>query len=144
MADDITFITAKTKEVPTLLKEYSLSTDSYKTPLTYKNFNAVGTLIMRLMLLEPGTITHNPEMGLGLISKYRYMQSDRAIELSQAIKDQIKDYLDNTIAVEVNIGFSNNGENIMIIDMTVDQFQFRYFYDRDKLTLKMLMNDEIV
>ena len=75
MADDITFITAKTKEVPTLLKEYSLSTDSYKTPLTYKNFNAFGTLMMRLMLLEPGTITHSPEMGLGLISKYRYMHS---------------------------------------------------------------------
>jgi len=56
----------------------------------------------------------------------------------------IKDYLDNTVAVEVNIGFSKNGENIMIIDMTVDQYQFRYFYDRDKLTLKMLMNDEIV
>lgn len=142
MADDIIFSTAKTKETPTILREYSLNTDNYKMPLNYKNFNAVGTLIMRLMLLEPGTITHSPKMGLGLISKYRYMQSDRAIELSQAIKDQIKDYLDNTVAVDVNIGFSNKGENIMIIDMEIDQFQFRYFYDRDKLTLKMLMNEE--
>ena len=143
MAEEIVLKTAKTKENPVSLKEYTLDVNAYGTPLDYKNFNALGTLIMRLILLEPGTITHSPKMGVGLISKYRYMQSDRDIELSQAIKDQIKDYLDNTVAVEVNIGFSKNGENIMIIDMTVDQYQFRYFYDRDKLTLKMLMNDEI-
>lgn len=143
MADDITFSTAKTKETPTLLREHTLSTDSYKTPLTYKNFNAVGMLIMRLMLLEPGTITHSPRMGLGLISKYRYIQSDRVMELTQAIKDQIKDYLDNTVAVNVDVHFAPNGENVMIIDMEVNQYQFRYFYDRDKLTLEMMKNEDI-
>ena len=95
------------------------------------------------MLLEPGTITHSPRMGLGLISKYRYMQSDRVMELTQAIKDQIKDYLDNTVAVNVDVHFAPNGENVMIIDMEVNQYQFRYFYDRDKLTLEMMKNEDI-
>lgn len=143
MADDITFVTAKTKETPTVLREYSLNIDSYNSPLVYKNFNALGTLIMRLLLLEPGTITHSPNMGLGLISKYRYIQSDKARQLAQAIKDQIKDYIDNTIASDVNVSFPNKGENIMVIDIRLDQYQFRYFYDRDKITLKMLLNDEV-
>ena len=39
--------------------------------------------------------------------------------------------------------FAPNGENVMIIDMEVNQYQFRYFYDRDKLTLEMMKNDDI-
>ena len=77
MAEEIVLKTAKTKENPVSLKEYTLDVNAYGTPLDYKNFNALGTLIMRLILLEPGTITHSPKMGVGLISKYRYMQSDK-------------------------------------------------------------------
>lgn len=142
-ADDITLVTAKTNETPTVLREYSLNVDKYNSPLVYKNFNALGVILMRLMLLEPGTITHSPRMGLGLISKYRYIQSDKARDLAQAIRDQIRDYLDSTAVTDVNITFPNSGENIMVIDISVNQMQFRYFYDRDKITLNMLLNNEV-
>lgn len=142
-ADDITLVTAKTNETPTVLREYSLNVDKYNSPLVYKNFNALGVILMRLMLLEPGTITHSPRMGLGLISKYRYIQSDKARDLAQAIRDQIRDYLDSTAVTDVNVTFPNSGENIMVIDISVNQMQFRYFYDRDKITLNMLLNNEV-
>ena len=103
MAEEIVLKTAKTKENPVSLKEYTLDVNAYGTPLDYKNFNALGTLIMRLILLEPGTITHSPKMGVGLISKYRYMQSDKLDTFVNEVKNKIKDYIDPTAVVDMDV-----------------------------------------
>ena len=128
MAEEIVLKTAKTKENPVSLKEYTLDVNAYGTPLDYKNFNALGTLIMRLILLEPGTITHSPKMGVGLISKYRYMQSDKLDTFVNEVKNQIKDNITD--------------QNVMVMDLKINSAQFRYYFDRDKVTLKMIALDQ--
>lgn len=140
MAEEIVLKTAKTKENPVSLKEYTLDVNAYGTPLDYKNFNALGTLIMRLILLEPGTITHSPRMGVGLISKYRYMQSDKIEGFIQEVKTQIKDYLDATAVVDMDVNITD--QNVMVMDLKINSVQFRYYFDRDKVTLKMIALDQ--
>lgn len=140
MAEEIVLKTAKTKENPVSLKEYTLDVNAYGTPLDYKNFNALGTLIMRLILLEPGTITHSPRMGVGLISKYRYMQSDKLDSFINEVKTQIKDYIDPTAVVDMDVNITD--QNVMVMDMKINSAQFRYYFDRDKVTLKMIALDQ--
>lgn len=140
MAEEIVLKTAKTKENPVSLKEYTLDVNAYGTPLDYKNFNALGALIMRLILLEPGTITHSPRMGVGLISKYRYMQSDKIEGFIQEVKTQIKDYLDATAVVDMDVNITD--QNVMVMDLKINSVQFRYYFDRDKVTLKMIALDQ--
>ena len=129
MAEEIVLKTAKTKENPVSLKEYTLDVNAYGTPLDYKNFNALGTLIMRLILLEPGTITHSPKMGVGLISKY-----------VNEVKNQIKDYIDPTAVVDMDVNITD--QNVMVMDLKINSAQFRYYFDRDKVTLKMIALDQ--
>lgn len=140
MAEEIVLKTAKTKENPVSLKEYTLDVNTYGTPLDYKNFNALGTLIMRLILLEPGTITHSPKMGVGLISKYRYMQSDKLDAFVNEVKNQIKDYIDPTAVVDMDVNITD--QNVMVMDLKINSAQFRYYFDRDKVTLKMIALDQ--
>lgn len=140
MAEEIVLKTAKTKENPVSLKEYTLDVNAYGTPLDYKNFNALGTLIMRLILLEPGTITHSPKMGVGLISRYRYMQSDKLDAFINEVKNQIKDYVDPTAVVDMDVNITY--QNVMVMDLKINSAQFRYYFDRDKVTLKMIALDQ--
>ena len=65
-----------------ILKEYVIGTNDFKQPEEYLGKKAVGLLVERLLLLEPGTDPMRPEMGVGLVSKYRYMFPDRLTAVS--------------------------------------------------------------
>jgi hypothetical protein len=54
------------------ISEFGFSVDEFNNPKVYKNAEAVSTLLVRLLLLEPGTIQSHPNAGVGLISRYRY------------------------------------------------------------------------
>lgn len=137
MPEDITLSISATREDPVVIKEYSMNVDRYGTPSIYKNFNALGVLIGRLLLLEPGTITHSPEMGVGLISKFRFMQSDKKPEFEDRVKDQITDYIDSTLLVDVNVEFIPN-KNVMQIFITINNVDYAYYFDSDNITLEMI------
>lgn len=137
MPEDITLSISETKEDPEIVREYSMSVDKYGNPLSYKNFNALGVLIGRLLLLEPGTIIHSPRMGVGLISTFRYMKSDRKSEFEDTVKSQITDYIDPTLLVDVHTEFVPN-RNIMQIFITINNVDYAYNFDRDNITLEMI------
>lgn len=137
MPEDITLSISETKEDPEIVREYSMSVDKYGNPLSYKNFNALGVLIGRLLLLEPGTITHSPLMGVGLISTFRYMKSDRKSEFEDVVKSQITDYIDPTLLVDVHTEFVPN-RNIIQIFITINNVDYAYNFDRDNITLEMI------
>ena len=56
-----------------IFKEYHFDVNDFKEPRETTGRKAIGVLIVRLLLLEPGTDPNRPEMGVGLVSKYRYM-----------------------------------------------------------------------
>jgi len=58
---------------------------------------------MRLLLLEPGSIPEQPEMGVGIISKYRFADSSSVDQLRLDIQKQVSTYLPNLIAVTIEV-----------------------------------------
>ena len=95
------------------LNEYSMSVDDLKNPKTYSDREAVCVLLARLLLLEPGTFQSHPNMGVGLVSKYRY-GVDVASDLQSNFKNQIELYLPQLQGCRVNVTQSGNVLNIAV------------------------------
>ena len=99
-------------------REHTLSTNSFKKPRVLTGKPAIATLLVRLILLEPGTDPNHPEMGIGLVSKYRFLTEELALDLMDNIKKQVSLYLPELQCTNVEIGYSP--EKIAIIKVTID------------------------
>ena len=54
-------------------KDFLFSTDNFNQPkVVVEGKEAISTLLESLILLEPGTNPVRPEMGVELVSRYRY------------------------------------------------------------------------
>lgn len=125
-----------------ILKEYVLNTDDFKQPEEYIGKRAVGLLVLRLLLLEPGTDPIRPEMGVGLVSKYRYMFPDRIDELKKNISDQLMTYL----VPYQNVGIEMWEEDYELrMNITIDNTVYKYVteeqMDNNSITLKQLIEE---
>ena len=107
-----------------LEQEMLLSVDSFKKPTVLEGKEAIGILLVRLIQLEPGTITSRPKMGVGLLSNYRYCDEAKALQLQDHIKDQIRTYLPEYQGVRVATKLNADGK--LIIDITIDKILYRY------------------
>jgi hypothetical protein len=107
-----------------LEQETLLSVDSFKKPRVLEGKEAIGTLLVRLIQLEPGTFASRPKMGVGLLSKYRYCDEDKAFELQEHIKSQIRTYLPEYQAVRVTTKLNPGGK--LTIDIAIDEILYRY------------------
>ena len=54
------------------MKEYSISINEFNKPKEYDGINSLYITLIRLILLEPGTYQTNPNMGVGIVSRFRY------------------------------------------------------------------------
>lgn len=75
------------------VKEYLISTNKFEKPKEFKDNDAVCLYLMRLLLLDPGSIQSKPDMGVGLVTKWRYSGEEEMASLSLEIQKQITDYL---------------------------------------------------
>lgn len=121
-------------------EEHLLSVNSYQEPKVLYDHNAAYTLIIRLLLLDPGKDPNRPEMGVGLVSQYRYSFSDNLEELQTRIKDQIRTYLPDLISVDVNIEVY--GTRLAIFVKT-DNITYGIKFDSDTGDLAPLTIDDI-
>ena len=87
----------------TILHEHTLSVDEFNNPKVLKDSEAIATILVRLLLLEPGTFETHPEMGVGLVSRYRYSFHGRAEELRADFQSQIDKYLPTFQGVRVQV-----------------------------------------
>ena len=111
----------------TIGKEYTLSIDKANKPVELSGLQTINALLTRLILLEPGTYQSNPEMGIGIVSRYRYGNEDDIENLSSDIKDQIQTYLPGFERVEVQIQESDLDKKILVIRVTLNDI----IYDVD-------------
>ena len=117
--------------------EYLLSINKFDRPKKYVDSEgkpaATQTLITRLILMDPGTIQHHPDMGVGIVSRYRYSNTDDLPALRHDIEDQCKTYLpelyDCTVEVEL---YDNHTVRIMLLSNDI-----KYVADFDKETLTL-------
>ena len=107
-----------------LEQEMLLSVDNFKKPKVLEGKDAIGTLLVRLIQLEPGTIASRPNMGVGLLSNYRFCDEEKALQLRDHIRDQIRTYLPEYQAVEVFTKLNPSGT--LIIDIRIDTTLYRY------------------
>lgn len=94
------------------INEYHLSIDEFKEPKVSSNAEAVATLLIRLLLLEPGTFQSHPNMGVGIVSRYRYSMEGKASDLEADFKKQIETYLPEFQSVRVKVSERNYQYNI--------------------------------
>ena len=107
-----------------LEQEMLLSVDSFKKPKVLEGKEAIGILLVRLIQLEPGTFSSRPKMGVGLLSNYRYCDEEKALELQEHIKSQIRTYLPEYQAVQVTTKLNPGGK--LLIDIAIDEILYRY------------------
>lgn len=105
-------------------KEYTLTTDEFLKPKQLKGKAAVAQLLLHLILLEPGTLTNFPLMGVGIVSRYRYSDTANLKKLKTDIFDQINTYLPefNAVDVKLSVGVDNN----LIIDIQIDDTVYKF------------------
>lgn len=121
-----------------LLKEYLISTDDFRQPKEVYGKKAVGVLMVRLLLLEPGTDPMRPEMGVGLVSKYRYMFPDRLTDLKKDITDQLARYLFPYQRIGIVMDVIDKE---LRMDITIDDTTYKYVtveQEDNTITLKEL------
>lgn len=113
--------------------EYVFSVDDFGSPIVLKNSEAIATILTRLLLLEPGTIQSHPDMGVGLVSRYRYSTESDINTLRDDFRAQIEKYLPQYQGVQVNCFLQNK---VCYINATIDDTIYAFFYDTNTNDLK--------
>ena len=83
--------------------DHLFATSVFNKPLVIEDKEAILTLIVRLILMEPGTMSFIPDAGVGLVSKYRYLSKDMIPTLERDIADQISRFLPYFSTVDIQI-----------------------------------------
>lgn len=88
------------------------------------------------MLLDPGSIQSHPEMGVGIITKWRYSYYENIDLLQSEIQKQIEKYLPQLQGVNVKI--SKAHEHDILIKIEVNNKLYVFELHEDNLKLKEL------
>lgn len=120
------------------MNEYLMSVDEFNSPKIVKNNDAIYTLLVRLIQLEPGSIQTHPKMGVGLISRYRFADTETVVEeLKTDIQNQILEYLPQLVGVQVRAYVSNK---VLFVEVEANNtlYKFKLDNDSDKIELSDL------
>jgi len=116
-------------------REYLCSVDRFNKPVVYNDKKAISTLLVRLILLEPGSDPLHPEMGVG-IRRFRYSMNTLE-QLKQRIKDQIDTYLPCFRVSNVELTITDN--HLCNIEITINDIV--YVYDSNEAPVPIRIDD---
>lgn len=102
--------------------DHLFATSVFNKPLVIEDKEAILTLIVRLILMEPGTMSFIPDAGVGLVSKYRYLSKDMIPTLERDIANQISRFLPYFSTVDIQITMDTN--KILYIELNLDDNLF--------------------
>lgn len=106
-------------------REYLLDMNNFNKPRVLEDKEAIAALLTRLILLEPGTNPLFPTMGVGIVSKYRYLYSENNESmLKEDIRNQISTFLPEAQCTNVELIY--NDDKTIDIEITVDDTTFLY------------------
>ena len=103
-------------------REYLLTVNEFNQPEVLEKQTAIAMLLMRLILLNPGSDPLHPDMGVGIIN-YRYAMG-RLDELKQRVVNQISTYLPYFPSGNVEIEIV--GDHYCDILITIEDTIYRY------------------
>lgn len=96
-----------------IIVDHALTT-RFGTPLEYKNAMAVIMQLVKLITLEKGKNQLYPDMGVGLISRFRYMYEEDLPELENEIARQRDIYLPMYSDVSIKLSME---KSVLIISI---------------------------
>lgn len=97
------------------------------------------TQLVRLILLEPGTIQTHPDMGVGIASRYRYRDMAEAIRsLKTELQNQVSVYLPELTGVEIDV--SQQGESGISLKFNINGVLYDFNYDTKSGKLESLLS----
>lgn len=106
--------------------EPSLSINDFNRPKILEDREAISSLLIQLILLEPGTYSNRPTLGVGLRSRYRFNDEASLSQLRRDIADQISTFLPEFQAVDVNVYMDTRYNNEIIIEIAGDGVIYKY------------------
>lgn len=115
------------------ITEFAFSVDDFKNPKLFKNPEAVTTLLVRLLLLEPGTLQSHPDAGVGLYSRYSYSTEGTALKLQGEFQSQIERFLPLFQGARVSVKEKNKTFRISV---EIDNTMYGISYDTDTKNIK--------
>lgn len=110
------------------MKEYLLTTNEYLEPKIVKGSEAYGILLIRLLLLMPGTDPRHPGMGVGL-PKYRFITDDFMPELQSIVQEQVDTYLPSEFSNTTRVYLELNQNKFLQIIVIADDT--KYVFDTE-------------
>lgn len=123
-----------------MIEEHLFGKNAYEEPKIVYDNEAIYTLIIRLLLLEPGKDPNRPDMGVGLISKYRYTFEENLSELRTRISNQIRTYLPDFFMADVDFELKSYG---LLIYIKVDNVTYGVKLDSNKGDLSPITLDDV-
>lgn len=102
------------------MKEFVISTNAFELPKILEGNEAEYTLIIRLLLLEPGTNQSHPDMGIGIRSRYQFSDTSDINNLSTEIKNQMDQFAPQLLATTVELQII---DSVLVIFITTDSSQ---------------------
>lgn len=108
------------------MKEFLFSVDDFQNPKVISDAEAISTLLVRLLLLEPGTIQSHPEAGVGIMSKYNFGVEGSASELQSEFQRQIETYLPQFQGVRIDVKVKDKK---LLISAEIDKTLYGMQYD---------------
>lgn len=106
-----------------MVKEYLLKTDSFLNPKVLSGKDAIGVLIIRLLLLIPGTNPRHPKMGVGIGTKYKFIMSNQLETLRGIIQDQMSTYFPPEFQAS-NVNLEIDDKKCLVIKITIQDVEF--------------------
>lgn len=110
-------------------KEHTFTTNNFKEPNILYGQNAVGTLILRLLILEPGKNPIFPDMGVGIGTIYRYITEDQLPGLKDRITMQLQTYLPEYQTTSIALSIIGK---ILKIEIAIEGVVYTYTSDAIK------------
>lgn len=120
------------------MDEYLLSINDYDVPTIAKNKDAIYFWLIRLLLLNPGTIESHPEMGVGLVKNWRFGYMDNISELKLCIEKQIAEYLPQLQEVSVTVEESKKEDKEIDIAISIQNTLYSFTTSNGVLSLQSL------
>lgn len=100
-----------------------MSLDEFSRPKEVKDKDAIFILLVRLFLMKPGDDQTHPNMGIGIIPRYRYCGKEELNNLQQESLNQISTYLPELGGVDLKLEI--NQDNELLISATINDVLYK-------------------
>lgn len=122
------------------VKEYFLSVNKFDEPTEVIDAQAIQTLIIRLLIMNPGESDINPEAGVGLYTKWRYCDSEKLPELESTIQDQLNTYIPILLGCEVNVELDEEEVHMYVITIKIAKSMYVFAADTTSQNISAIKN----